>query len=342
MDGAAGGAGQDPDAPHPAQQAPGEELPVALLQQAVDQVHLAAEDLEEGDDEEDDDSEASGEDEEDEDEEDGEGVDVKEDVPDPSDPANKGIKLYGCEHYRRRAMIVAPCCDRPFWCRHCHNAACNDNEVDPKRRHVLDRKAVREVVCGLCGLRQEKARSCSGCGVAFGRYTCLLCSFFDDDLTKECFHCQDCGICRVGGRHNFFHCRTCNCCYALSLRDSHVCIENSMHANCPVCCEFLFDSIKPINIMPCGHTIHQECLRSLADHSTYTCPVCMKSIMNTSAMERVWESMDQAVQQTPMPTEYAGMRVNILCNDCSTRSAAPFHVLGHKCGQCGSYNTRRV
>ena len=30
-----------------------------------------------------------------------------------------------------------------------------------------------------------------------------------------------------------------------------------MHANCPVCCEFLFDSIKPINIMLCGHTIHQ-------------------------------------------------------------------------------------
>lgn len=33
--------------------------------------------------------------------------------------------------------------------------------------------------------------------------------------------------------------------------------QNSMHANCPVCCEFLFDSIKPINIMQCGHTIHQ-------------------------------------------------------------------------------------
>jgi hypothetical protein len=216
---------------------------------------------------------------------------------------------------------------------------------------------------------------------------------------------------RVGGRTNFFHCRTCNCCYAVTLRDSHVCIEvrsrpwrqrrpacspsitrlcayaataspglkhssntapaglwlhpralsvaacsmrgtpagkhagrasaagaaaslgnprrasgpcpshpqNSMHANCPVCCEFLFDSIRPINIMPCGaaeaaacscpggrpspacpqcqavsaapasrhsclpqlarpaapagHTIHQECLRSLSDHATYTCPV---------------------------------------------------------------------
>ncbi len=39
-----------------------------------------------------------------------------------SDPIlDKGVKQYGCEHYRRRAMIVAPCCDKPFWCRHCHN-----------------------------------------------------------------------------------------------------------------------------------------------------------------------------------------------------------------------------
>jgi hypothetical protein len=50
-------------------------------------------------------------------------------------------------------------------------------------------QAVSEVVCGLCGLRQDKARVCRGCKVAFGRYSCLQCSFFDDNLSKECFHC---------------------------------------------------------------------------------------------------------------------------------------------------------
>lgn len=65
----------------------------------------------------------------------------EEEKMDQNDPSNRGVKEHGCEHYRRRAMIVAPCCDKPFWCRHCHNAACNDNEVDPKKRHVLDRKA---------------------------------------------------------------------------------------------------------------------------------------------------------------------------------------------------------
>lgn len=262
----------------------------------------------------------------------------------PRDPVrDRGVKEHGCEHYRRRAKIVAPCCDKPFWCRHCHNAVCNDGEPDPAKRHVLDRKAVREVVCALCGLRQDKACACKGCGVSLGRYVCLLCSFYDDDLTKECFHCQDCGICRVGGASNFFHCTTCNCCYALSLRDQHVCIENSMKQNCPVCMEYLFDSIRPINIMPqCGHTIHQDCLRSLAENNTYTCPLCMKSIMAPSAMTRVWDSLDQQVQATPMPQEYASLRVAILCNDCQGRSSALFHVLGHKCQACGSYNTRRV
>lgn len=38
--------------------------------------------------------------------------------------------------------------------------------------------------------------------------------FFDDDVSKQQFHCDDCGICRVGGRQNFFHCATCGCCYS--------------------------------------------------------------------------------------------------------------------------------
>ena len=43
-----------------------------------------------------------------------------------------------------------------------------------------------------------------------------------------------------------------------------------------------------------------------------------------------------------MPPEYRDMVVTILCNDCNKRSTARFHVVGHKCGECGSYNTRRT
>ena len=122
---------------------------------------------------------------------------------------------------------------------------------------MLDRKAVREVVCALCDTRQPVAKTCTSCGVAFGSYTCMACNFFDDDTSKKQFHCDECGICRVGGRDKYFHCPVCNCCYGINLRDSHVCVENSMHHNCPVCFEYLFDSIKQIQVLPCGHTIHQ-------------------------------------------------------------------------------------
>lgn len=33
---------------------------------------------------------------------------------------------------------------------------------------------------------------------------------------------------------------------------------------------------------------------------------------------------------------------DILCNDCERKGRAPFHWLYHKCGFCGSYNTRVI
>ena len=47
-------------------------------------------------------------------------------APDPI--KTKGLMETGCEHYRRRCKLVAPCCGEVFWCRHCHNVAKNDDE----------------------------------------------------------------------------------------------------------------------------------------------------------------------------------------------------------------------
>ena len=63
---------------------------------------------------------------------------------------------------------------------------------------------MREVACALCELRQPVGLTCIGCGVAFGAYSCLKCCFFEDDTSKQQFHCAACGICRVGGVDNFF------------------------------------------------------------------------------------------------------------------------------------------
>jgi RING finger/CHY zinc finger protein 1 len=45
------------------------------------------------------------------------------------DPAaSRGCMEVGCDHYRRRCKLVAPCCNEVFWCRHCHNQVKDDTE----------------------------------------------------------------------------------------------------------------------------------------------------------------------------------------------------------------------
>ncbi|KAJ0110872.1 hypothetical protein Patl1_01080 [Pistacia atlantica] len=57
-----------------------------------------------------------------------------------------GKLKYGCEHYRRRCKIRAPCCDKIFPCRHCHKEAVNSLS-DPKDHHELVRQNVKQVCC---------------------------------------------------------------------------------------------------------------------------------------------------------------------------------------------------
>ena len=104
----------------------------------------------------------------------------------------------GCQHYRRGCLLVGPCCGTAYWCRFCHDAATETGPSGRSPPHKLERHAVREVQCGACNLRQPVAQFCvsSSCGNSFGNYFCRICNFFDDDLSKEPFHCHGCGICR--------------------------------------------------------------------------------------------------------------------------------------------------
>jgi RING finger/CHY zinc finger protein 1 len=112
-----------------------------------------------------------------------------------------------------------------------------------------------------------------------------------------------------------------------------------MRHNCPVCFEYLFDSVRPTAVLPCGHTIHSDCLKEMERHRQLACPTCLRSYADLAP---VWRRVDEEVAATPMPPEYAAWVVSTLCNDCGGRGSARFHVLGHKCGACGSYNTRRL
>ncbi|XP_019056370.1 PREDICTED: E3 ubiquitin-protein ligase MIEL1 isoform X2 [Tarenaya hassleriana] len=139
---------------------------------------------------------------------------------------DRGLMEHGCPHYRRRCRIRAPCCNEIFGCRHCHNEAKNSINIDQKLRHDIPRHQVKQVVCILCGTEQEVStiseeevwltnmhnvhQFCVSCGVCMGKYFCEVCKLFDDDTSKKQYHCDGCGICRIGGRENFFHCYKCD------------------------------------------------------------------------------------------------------------------------------------
>lgn len=251
----------------------------------------------------------------------------------PVDDQSEAVPIFprrGCKHYRRGCRLVAPCCGDVVPCRLCH---------DDAHTHALDRHAVHAVVCIACKLEQPPARECAGCGSSFGKYFCAVCHLYDDDDSKGQFHCDKCGICRVGGRDNFFHCDTCNACYSTELRGKHTCVTNALRRDCPICCEFLFDSREAPQVLPCGHTLHRKCLESLAAHRGFQCPVCSVSVCD---MRKAWRHLSEEIAATPMPQEFADKLVPILCNDCHATGEALFHVLGLQCASCGSYNTRQT
>ncbi|KAK3043037.1 hypothetical protein RJ639_002605 [Escallonia herrerae] len=180
--------------------------------------------------------------------------------------SDMGSGNFGCSHYRRRCKIRAPCCNEIVYCRHCHNESKNSLNIDPLSRHDIPRHELKRVICSLCNTEQDVQQNCIKCGVCMGNYYCLKCKFFDDDVSKNQYHCDKCGICRTGGKENFFHCTKCGCCYSNLLKGSHICVERTMHHNCPVCFEYLFDTTKDLTVLPCGHSIHLECVKGMACH----------------------------------------------------------------------------
>lgn len=238
-----------------------------------------------------------------------------------------------CDHYKRNCNIICPQCNEDFACRHCHNLIKYEQEIDINLSHNIDRKLIKEVICRECDTRQTISNLCINCGISFGVYFCSICNYFDNE-DKGQFHCGKCGICRVGGRENFFHCDKCNACYSNSLKDNHICIDNSMNQNCVICMDDLFNSTKGVSVLKCGHTIHADCLNEYLK-SNYKCPICQKSIHTL-----YFNYIQQEIDNTIMPEEYKDVDKNITCNDCNKQSIHKFHIIAMKCIHCNSFNTK--
>ena len=236
-------------------------------------------------------------------------------------------------HYKRGCRIVSPCCNIAYPCRICHDDAQN---------HVLNRKEIAVIECLRCGpdSRQMASSNCSTCGVRFSQYYCDICKLWDDEgFKKNIYHCDKCGICRIGPQENYFHCDKCDGCISISLLDNHVCVEGNLKNSCPVCLEDMFSSRESVNIFKCGHCMHAHCQSLLYTSETVSilrCPICLKTtIDNPSTM---WTRMDSTVAGFSSPD----VKATIRCNDCNKVSVdVALNIVAMKCSHCGGYNTCR-
>ncbi|KAI5359717.1 Putative Zinc finger, RING-type, Zinc finger, CHY-type, Zinc finger, RING/FYVE/PHD-type [Septoria linicola] len=272
----------------------------------------------------------------------------------------------GCMHYKRNVKVQCFDCQRWFPCRHCH-----DQSKDLPFPHALNRQKTQNMLCMICQTPQAASQECVNCGNYAAWYYCSKCKLWDNDTNKRIYHCDDCGICRVGeglGK-DFVHCKRCNVCISISTSAAHPCIERATEGNCPLCLMRMFEAKVPVVSLPCGHYMHGDCYKDLMA-VTYRCPVCSKSAVN---MELQWRKLDEEIAIQPMPEDedlegllsqgegaeqqpeqvadtndatYASpprrpRTVWIGCNDCGARTWTPFHWLGLKCQRCDSYNTNQ-
>ncbi|KAJ0404873.1 hypothetical protein ATCC90586_007823 [Pythium insidiosum] len=170
-------------------------------------------------------------------------------------------------------------------------------------------------------------KTCINCHQDFARYFCDICKFFDDDPTKDIYHCEKCKICRIGKglEIDYFHCDRCNACMSISLK-KHKCVERSLESDCPICHTFMFTSTTPVMFLPCGHCMHVSCYEEYT-LTNYICPLCSKSLGD---MELYFASIDELLEREQMPIEYQDFRSLIYCSDCERKSVTNFHFVYHK------------
>ncbi|XP_006579057.1 probable E3 ubiquitin-protein ligase RZFP34 [Glycine max] len=154
-----------------------------------------------------------------------------------------------------------------------------------------------------------------------GRLRLLLCSIFEaviwqvviiegGDIHVVARHAANSVMVSSGVGYTVFHCHTCGCCYSTQLKNSHPCVEGAIHHDCPICFEYLFESVNDATVLLCGHTIHKSCLKEMREHFQYACPLCLKSVCD---MSKVWEKFDLEIAATPIPEPYQNKMVSILC-----------------------------
>ncbi len=239
--------------------------------------------------------------------------------------------MLGCKHYVHSCKNLAPCCNKWFACRRCHDAVSD---------HVMDRFKVERLMCMVCWTEQPFGPRCISpkCKMApaFARTCCHKCRLLTH---QEAFHCDACGVCRVGRQEDFQHCATCDVCMQRSSFERHQCIPGSHSGDCPICFETMSAGRSPdaVVVSLCGHPMHEKCLARYIEFDNFKCPLCSKLLGD---MTKQFQELRDLMLAQPMPPAYRGAVSHIRCICCGVKSKARYHFLGHECASCKSFNTQ--
>lgn len=226
----------------------------------------------------------------------------------------------GCSHYQNLCEILAPCCHRYYRCFRCHDDSISNGDDTRCDVSTMDRSSVTTIRCVMCKVEQSPpSATCTNteCSVTvFAEYVCLKCSLFrqsaatantdtdvdednldDDHQHPGIFHCDDCGICRIGKGLGIshWHCHTCCACLDIQLcppeEHKKVCrlTNTSKDRDCCICFMPLHDSLEGRIVgYYCGHHIHRSCfeLYVKASGGKITCPICAKPLLKLTEPTR--------------------------------------------------------
>ena len=257
-------------------------------------------------------------------------------------------KIIICKHSSLNLHCFYKCCNKFYGCRLCH-----DEEED----HEADRFNIDFVKCSFCNVIQKKSSSCQNPECFKYKkehnYHCLKCNIWKNDqdsklkiidsyliqninTSSSFFHCEKCGICRIGMQKDYKHCDDCNMCLNKNTFDSHICKVNMKDKQCPICFENLWNSSKSCVVMKCGHGIHQACFLETLKNHNYYCSNCRKATIDLTDL---WKNIDDYMDTQTMPDEYLEWKTKIQCRECNFVSTVQYHFEYHKCQSCNCYNT---
>lgn len=223
-----------------------------------------------------------------------------------------------------------------------YNPLSNNKENNLSQLHFSKPKVIH---CNYCQYPHSVFNSstfnlthCENCSFPLSYYKCDICNLISEDI--NIYHCSKCKLCRLGNKTDFIHCDTCNICISKDCQN-HTCVENSLEQNCPICCEYMFNSNKPCILLDCGHSIHRDCLQDYLK-TDYKCPMCRKAIID---MTSHWKCLKRKVKK-----DYYNLKKHsflsihkiksyIYCHDCQKKDKTRFHWQYFECHKCKGWNT---